>query len=322
MQEQLPGTGEVLALDIGGTKIAGALVRRDGSLPARAQRTTPATEGSAAIIKAMLQVANELMASGSFTPQGLGLGAAGVIDPGTAKVLSATDTLTGWAGTDLAGELAAHTGLPVKAVNDVHAHGLGEARFGAGIGAADMLLVAVGTGIGGAYLHDGRLVTGRHHIAGHVGHIDSAFAAGLECSCGRASHVEAIGSGPAIYRHYQRLANNPEASSTRDVADLARSGDAHACTALEVGGLAVGSALGSLANVLDPQKLVVAGGMAHAGDLWWDAVRTGFERSAIDALAQTRLLPAALGTDAALLGAASLFWNEDFEESLDVAHGN
>jgi len=310
----------VLALDIGGTKIAGALVRRDGSITARTQLPTPATEGSRAIITAMLQVINELRDRGQGMVQGLGLGAAGVIDPHTAKVLSATDTLTGWAGTDLSGELGARTGLPVRAVNDVHAHGLGEARFGAGVGSTDMLLLAVGTGIGGAYLHQGRLVSGRHHVAGHMGHIDSVHAAGLKCSCGRNGHVEAIGSGPAIYRHYQRLANDSSVVDTRQVADLARAGDAQARTALETGGFAVGSAAGSLANVLDPQSLVIAGGMAQAGQMWWDAVRAGFAASAINALASTKLLPAALGTDAALLGAASLFWNEDFEENTDVAH--
>ncbi|WP_334121537.1 ROK family protein [Glutamicibacter sp.] len=319
MQDNLRGTGEVLALDIGGTKIAGALVRADGSIPARAQRPTPATAGSKAMISAMLDVISEILDSGTFSPEGLGLGSAGVIDPSTAKVLSATDTILGWAGTDLAAELGARTGLPVRAVNDVHAHGLGEARFGAGVGSSDMLLIAVGTGIGGAYLHQGQLVSGSHHVAGHTGHIDSVYAFGLPCSCGRTAHVEAIGSGPAIYRHYQRLANNPTVKNTREVAQLAQAGDEHAHTALSVGGMAVGSAAASLANVLDPQTLVLAGGMAEAGPLWWESVRAGFVASAIDALAHTPLLPATLGTDAALLGAASLFWNEDFEENVDVA---
>ncbi|MGH3654605.1 ROK family protein [Glutamicibacter sp.] len=311
MQEQLAGAGEVLALDLGGTKIAGALVRPDGTITARSQAPTPAREGSAAIIAAMAGVVQQLRGACSAQPAGLGIGAAGVIDPETAKVVSATATLAGWAGTDLAAELGTLTGLEVRAVNDVHAHGLGEARFGAGQGAGQVMLLAIGTGIGGAYLHEGQLVTGFHHVAGHMGHIDSAYAAGLECSCGRTGHVEAIAAGPAILRHYQRLAGNPLVRDTQAVTALADAGDELAYRALHIGGLAAGSAAGSLANVLDPEKIVIAGGMAGAGKIWWDGLREGFAASAIDLLQGTGLSPAALGTDAALIGAASLFWPRD-----------
>lgn len=311
MQIQSVSAGAVLALDVGGTKIAGALVHPDGSISARAQLPTPAQEGSAAIIEAMCQVLDQLREQSDVQPVGIGLGAAGVIDPRTAKVVSATDTLKGWAGTDLATELGSQTGLEVRAVNDVHAHGLGEARFGAGAGCDQVLLLAVGTGIGGAYLLNGKLATGVHHVAGHTGHIDSAYATGLECSCGRTGHVEAIAAGPAIHRHYQRLANNPEVADTRAVTALAKAGDTQALDALKTGGLAAGSAAGSLANVLDPAKIIIAGGMAGAGEIWWEALREGYAASAIDPVQDTDLLPATLGTDAALCGAASLFWFED-----------
>ncbi|MFC9932750.1 ROK family protein [Glutamicibacter sp. NPDC127525] len=311
MQEQLAGAGEVLALDLGGTKIAGAVVRRDGTITARSQAPTPAREGAAAIIAAMAGVVQQLRGACSAQPAGLGIGAAGVIDPETAKVVSATDTLAGWAGTDMAAELGRLTGLGIRAVNDVHAHGLGEARFGAGRGTGQMMLLAIGTGIGGAYLHGGQLVTGFHHVAGHMGHIDSAYATGLECSCGRTGHVEAIAAGPAIHRHYQRLAGNPKVRDTQAVTALAGAGDALAYRAVHTGGLAAGAAAGSLANVLDPQKIVIAGGMAGAGKIWWEGLREGFAASAIDLVRGTALEPARLGTDAALIGAASLFWPQD-----------
>jgi glucokinase len=311
VQEQRAGAGEVLALDLGGTKIAGAVVREDGTITARSQAPTPANEGSAAIITAMAEVIQQLRSACASTPAGVGIGAAGVIDPATAKVVSATDTLAGWAGTDMKAELGSITGLEVRAVNDVHAHALGEARYGAGVGTSQVMLLAIGTGIGGAYLHDGQLVTGFHHVAGHMGHIDSSYASGLECSCGRTGHVEAIAAGPAIHRHYLRLGGDRQVHDTQAVAALAEAGNPKARKALRTGALAAGAAAGSLANVLDPQKIIIAGGMAGAGDMWWEALREGFASSAIDLLRATELEPARLGTDAALLGAASLWWTQD-----------
>lgn len=308
MQDNPHDASAVIALDVGGTKIAGAVLEAGGGILATGQLPTPATAGAGAILDAMAGLAASLRAQVQIPIAGLGLGAAGVIDPRTARVVSATDTLTGWAGTDLAGELLARTGLEVRAVNDVHAHGLGEARFGAGRHASDIMLLAVGTGIGGAHLIDGQLLTGFHQVAGHMGHIDSPHATGLPCSCGRTGHVEAIAAGPAIYRHYQRLADNPVVPDTKAVAELAAEGDEHAVAALRLGGLAAGSAAGSLANVLDPEAVIISGGMASAGPLWWDALREGFAASAIDSVRGIELLPAQLGTEAAFYGAASLFW--------------
>ncbi len=136
----------------------------------------------------------------------IGIGAAGVIDPVTGTVVSATESLPGWAGTDVVSELSARTDLPVRVVNDVHAHALGEAAAGASRGTRSSLLVAAGTGIGGGFITDGHLLTGRNSAAGHIGHVPSAAAAGLDCPCGGTGHVEAIASGPAILETYRRLA--------------------------------------------------------------------------------------------------------------------
>jgi len=158
----------------------------------------------------------DLGESGSDSESGwrIGIGAAGVIDPVTGTVVSATDSLPGWAGTDLVSEISARTGLPVRAVNDVHAHALGEAAVGASRGARSSLLVAAGTGIGGGFITDGHLLTGRNSAAGHIGHVPSAAAAGLDCPCGGGGHVEAIASGPAILNTYRRLACGSVESNT------------------------------------------------------------------------------------------------------------
>lgn len=302
------GAGAVIALDVGGTKIAGALLAFPGTILATAQLPTPATAGAEAVLDAMAQVVAQLRAQTDQEIIGLGLGAAGVIDSERVKVTSATDTIAGWAGTELGKEMTARTGLPVKAVNDVHAHGLGEARFGAGRDASEVLLLAVGTGIGGSHLVNGKAHSGAHHVAGHMGHIDSPLAIGIACSCGRTGHVEAIAAGPAIHRNYLRLGGDPAVADTRMVSELATKGDELAARALHTGGLAAGMAAASLANVLDPEVIIVSGGMAGAGKLWWNALHEGFNASVITPLADLGLRPAQLGNDAAFYGAASLFW--------------
>lgn len=305
----IPGRTAAFGIDLGGTKIAAGLVDSSGTVLASTSAPTPATAGA----KAVLDVVAALIAA--LTPSadaelnivGLGMGAAGVIDSASAKVLSATDTILGWAGTDLAAELYTRTNLPVRAVNDVHAHGLGEAWCGAAAGKDNALLLAVGTGIGGSHLLHGVPQTGAHHVGGHMGHFASPLATGVRCSCGRTGHLEAIAAGPAIHRNYLRLGGDSAVMDTREMTNRAYAGEDLAIQALHTGGLATGIAAGSLANILDPEIIVLSGGMIGAGELWWDAVREGFASEAIDPLQHLMPVPATLGNDAAIIGAAGLF---------------
>jgi glucokinase len=202
---RLPG---IIAVDVGGTKIrAGSVV--DGVLGHARTVPTPASAGARAILDTIAEAAAAVIAEpgrdAAVSEWRIGVGAAGVIDPVTGTVVSATDSLSGWAGTRLVAELEARTQLRVRAVNDVHAHALGEAWSGASRGTGSSLLVAAGTGIGGGILWDRRLVTGRNSAAGHIGHLPAPAAAGLPCPCGATGHVEAIASGPAILATYRRL---------------------------------------------------------------------------------------------------------------------
>lgn len=310
MRPEESGRIAAFGIDLGGTKIAAGLIAADGTVLASASAPTPATQGAQAVLDAVAALVTELSAAPAAKDvdiAGLGLGAAGVIDAGTARVLSATDTILHWAGTDLAAELLARTGLQVRAVNDVHAHGLGEAWRGAAAGSANALLLAVGTGIGGSHLLAGIPQTGVHHVGGHMGHFASPLASGVRCSCGRSGHLEAIAAGPAIHRHYLRLGGDPTVADTRELTARAYAGDQLARQALRTGALAVGIAAGSLANILDPELIVLSGGMIGAGSLWWDAVREGFATEAIDPLQHLELLPATLGNNAAIIGAAGLY---------------
>lgn len=298
----------VIAVDVGGTKIRAGLVA--GHTVSRVHTAaTPASEGARAVldrVAGLITAIASAAARGGNPARAVGVGSAGVIAPGSGVVLSATDALPGWAGTRLADELTRRTDLAVRAVNDVHAHALGEAAAGAARGTRDCLLVAAGTGIGGGIIANGRPVTGRHAAAGHIGHLPTAAARGLPCPCGATGHLEAIASGPAVLAAYRR-AGGAAAASTRDLAGTARGGDPVAVEAFARAGRALGRALGGLANVLSPEVIVLGGGLAGAGDLWWPHVREAFESEMIPAVRGVPLRTALLGQDAALVGAASLW---------------
>lgn len=293
----------VAAVDIGGTKTAAALVGRDGSLVARTATATPGRDGPEAILDAVAQVVHDL----GEAPAAVGVGSAGVVDPGSGTVLGATDVLARWAGTDLRGGVAARLALPVAVVNDVHAHGLGEATYGAGRGFGSVLTVAVGTGIGGAFVSDGSLLTGPHAAAGHVGHMPSPHARDLPCSCGAVGHLEALAAGPALVRELVRRTGH-QVADLRAVTARAADDDQDAVGVLHDGGTAVGAVIGGLVNVLDPEVVVVGGGVANIGGEWWDALLAAAAREVLPILAGVPVVRSELGGDAALLGAAALAW--------------
>lgn len=299
-------TQQVIALDLGGTKTTAALVEVTAGharVRHRGTRPTPARDGAAAVLASALALADEVVAqAGTAAPVAVGIASAGVIDAFRGVVTHATDHLPGWPGTDLAGAFGERFGLPVAALNDVHAHGLGEALFGAGAGHRSMLLVAVGTGIGGCHVIDGAPVIGATYSAGHLGHVAVPEATGVPCPCGRVGHLEGIASGPGIHTGF--LAREGFAADTREVAALAASGDAKAQAVIRGAGFATGRMIGGLLNVINPEVVVLTGGVAEIGELWLDAVRAGVAHDAMDVAAATALLPATVGVEAALLGAA------------------
>lgn len=307
----------VVGLDLGGTKIAGGLVTPSGRVKARESVPTPADEGPHAIIGAAAALVGTLTANASEPVAGIGIGAAGVIDPVARRVVAATSSLRDWAGTALGTDLQAATGLPVSCDNDVRVHAVGEAWLGAGREAESMLLIAAGTGIGGAFVSGGIPITGAHAAAGHFGHIPAAEAADLPCTCGRRGHLEVIASGPAVLQTYLRSAGSrPAAGSpafpatTPDVVRLAGDGERAAVDAVTIGARALGRAVAGLVNSLDPSLVVVTGGLAGAGPIWWDPLRDAYDAELMDIVHDCRLAPATLGSDAALIGAAKLAFDE------------
>lgn len=293
-----------VGIDLGGTKVAGALVDPLGACGRMLTAPTPARQGPAAVLDCAAAMIQRLRATAEEPVIAVGVGAAGVIEPVTGRVLSATDHLPGWAGTDIVGELEARLGVPVVAQNDVHAHAAGEAWIGAGSAASAMLVVAVGTGVGGALVLDGVVRTGAHSVAGHVGHVPSPEAEGQPCACGGTGHVEAVASGPGLHALYQRLGGRSRAADARAVVDRATHGDDVAREAVRVAATALGRMMGGLANVLDPDVVIVTGGLSGAGETWWRHLRAGVDRELVPSLVGLPVVPGSLGPRAGIVGAA------------------
>ncbi|MBS1905876.1 MAG: ROK family protein [Actinobacteria bacterium] len=303
----------VLAVDIGGTKTAAALIGRTGEILASASAPTPAQAGPEAIVDGVLDLAARVAAHGPM-PSAAGIGTAGVVDVVRGRIISSTDSLARWAGTPVrelvADGLAARLGvrLPVHVQNDVDAHANGELRYGAARGADSALVIAVGTGIGGGVVIDGAVRRGAHHVAGEIAHVPTPGAEHLRCPCGRPGHLEAIGSGVGLYRHYAWLGGTA-ATDGRGVAALAQAGDQLAARAVHDSAAAIARGIVAAVTVLDPAVVVVTGSVAAAGPLWWTALRETFAAEAIDVLQSVPLVAGELGGDAALLGSAASAWD-------------
>lgn len=297
-----------IGIDLGGTKTAFGTVGRDGAVLDRHEIPTLARVGGEALARetaaGALVLVERARARGEEVV-GVGIGSAGVIGS-AGEVVSAADVIKDWAGTPLGSIVSEVTGLPVRAVNDVHAHGLGEAVAGAARAVKSSVMVAFGTGVGGCYIEDGVPMVGAHFLAGHVGHFSSPLAVGLDCSCGGTAHVEAIAAGPAIHRLYLRLGGDKTSPDTRDVAARAAAGEELACEAINIAARAAGVALGDLANILDPEMIVVSGGVPNIGERWWQVAREAYAESALGQAKETLLVAAELGADAPLVGAVSL----------------
>ncbi|MDR6794040.1 glucokinase [Pseudarthrobacter oxydans] len=306
-----------IGVDLGGTKTAAGVVSAAGEVLFPATIPTLNIAGSDAILDATAVLVSSLMGRAraeDLDVAGVGVGSAGVIDAARGVVVSATDAILGWAGTALTAGLAARLGLPpssIQAVNDVHAHALGESWAGAAAGTASSLLVAFGTGVGGSLVLAGQPLLGHRFVGGHVGHFASPYAfdggTPVPCVCGGSGHVESIASGPAVRETYLRLGGREEdAADTRAVFALAGAGETTAIRAIKLGASAAGQAVGGLANVLDPEVVVVTGGLADAGEPWWQPMEHALRAELLPALGGIPVLHAKLGNAAAMVGAGRL----------------
>ncbi|MCD6289113.1 MAG: ROK family protein [Anaerolineae bacterium] len=294
-----------LGIDIGGTKIAAALVDPSGRLHGTQTVPTMAREGRDAVLSRVVAIARAALDQAEVQPTAVGVGTGGQVDPTTGEIIFATALIPGWAGVPLRQRLQEVLGIPAWVTNDVHAMALGEAIHGAGRGVRNGLYVAVGTGIGGGWVLDGRLYTGHDGLAGSIGHV-KVERDGRPCTCGGRGCVEQYASGPAIAAEYRRQRGLAEAVTGRDVVEAMHAGDHLALTVVQEAGRWLGFALASLVNAMAPDAIIVGGGVAEAGKPFLDAIRSGIAQYALPTARSTPVLKATLGPQAGLIGAGVL----------------
>jgi len=307
----------VVAVDIGGTKIACGLVTLGDDVHVEEVTKVPteAARGGEHVLATVIDQVTAALARAEakgLAPVGVGISSAGVVDPATGDITYANEIMPGWGGTALGAEVTRACGLPCRVLNDVHAHALGEARRGGGRDAQSVLVCAVGTGIGGAFVEDGHIMLGAHGEAGHIGHVACIEARGVPCSCGAEGHLEPIAAGPGIIEEYIRLGGSPTDDDGTPVDGAvidarAAEGDEAAQAAEARSGRAIGEVLGSMCNMLDPERIILSGSVAQCGPHWADAMRQSFARYAMPPVAQTPIVSGALGGEAPLIGAAENF---------------
>ena len=297
-----------LAVDLGGTKTAATVVDASGALVLpKVKLPTPAHAGADAMLDVMASALDSCHArTDANAVAAIGIGTAGAIDVDRGLVVSATDTVSGWDGTDIRAGLRARlpwaSGLPIHVQNDVDAHAVGECWRGAGAGASSLLLLAVGTGIGAAFCRDGTVMRGAHHMAGEVGRlrvdvVDGVVDAGPH-------PFESVAAGPAILRSYLALGGTAAATRAQDVLALAQAGDAVADRVVRALGRRVGRVLSWLALTLDPAVIVLGGGVPTPTSAWWSSMTDEWQAGVPDVLRGVPVRRATQRNNAALLGAA------------------
>ena len=307
---------QAIGIDIGGTKIAGGLVTEAGQILDRTRVPTPPDDQSATVA-ALFEAVDELLARNRRV-DAIGVGAAGLVEwPGGRARWAPHNS---YRHLELRRLLHERTGLPTTVDNDANAAAWAESRFGAGAGGGDLVLVTVGTGIGGGLVLDGRLHHGERGFAGELGHLVVA-PDGDRCACGNRGCLEAMASGSTLGRLGREAAAADPDGRLAVLAALAGGpvtgevvfaaaveGDKAALALFERVGHWLGVGIASLVTIFDPDLVVVGGGVAATGDLLLAPARASFERY-VHGRAHRELppvVPARLGGDAGLVGAATL----------------
>jgi glucokinase len=303
----------VVGIDLGGTKILSLCLDTSLSIVGRDYRETPAEKGPEAVIRQMVESARA--AAGDRELRGIGVSAPGPLDINRGVVTEAPN-LSGWTEIPLQQMIRDQSGLPAWIENDANAGAFAEFRMGAGRGSNHMVMVAVGTGVGGGLVFDGRLYHGASGGAGEVGHM-IVDPGGAICGCGRAGCLEAVASGRALDKAARAIAQKEPAGLVarlgREKGDepdarildmAAEKGDAAAREAIIRAGRFLGAGLTNLVNLLNPDVIAI-GGSVRNSELY---VRTAIEAMRRDAFAQhvgdVRVLQAELGDEAPAIGAA------------------
>lgn len=309
----------IIGIDLGGTNIKGALLDTRGNIIVKDQAATLANAGPEAVagrISKMISALEAAADSRGMKPVGIGVGVPGQPDPRRGTVVFAPNLR--WRNVPLVDFLRRTTALPVFLENDANVAALGEQWRGAGQGSVNMVMITIGTGIGGGLILNGRLYSGTSGSAGEIGHtiIDPG---GPVCSCGRRGCLETLTSATAMVRMAKEAIDRgettelakPENLEARDIFMSAQAGDKTAAQIVKTAAYYLGLGLGNVINMFNPDTIVIGGGVSKAGEILFAPLRENAGASALEASAKAvRIVPAELGNDAGCIGAAALVRQE------------
>jgi glucokinase len=311
----------VVAIDIGGTKIMTAIFSPDGRLLAKAVCPTLAAEGVDLVIPRLFSAIEGILDSNNMKPPRLGaigIACAGGIDTGRGVVVTPSPHLPDWAGLPLADIIQKKFKADTYLVNDASAAALGEQRCGAGRGVQNLVLLTLGTGIGGGIIIDGRLYLGAGGGAGELGHI-TVDADGPECGCGNVGCLEMLASGTAIAREaIERIRRGDKSSlvamvkgeinniTAATVGKAARSGDKLSREIIARAAYYLGIGMVNIVNIFDPEMFVIGGGMSELGEMILGSGRKMVAQQVFSLSARSvKIVTAQLGNEAGVYGAAA-----------------
>jgi glucokinase len=303
MRDGSPVHGFILGVDIGGTKTELALIDESGAVVRRDRSSTEPRRGAERVVRDVASTVRRLIGD-LRTLGGVGVSVAGQVQPD--GVVAGAPNL-GWSGVPLGAMMADALGAPTTVVNDVRAATWAEWRHGAGRGFADLVVLYVGTGVGGGIVSGGRVLHGTHGTAGELGHT-TLVAGGRRCHCRNLGCLEAYVSGWAIAeRACEAGLGAPRAVTAEDVAALRDAGDTRAIALVRQTGELLGEALVSFINGFGPQRVILGGGVIEGFPELVDLAReVAMARALPAALAEVTIVRAALVSDAPVLGAAEL----------------
>lgn len=306
----------IVCVDLGGTYVRAAICKPPASLLHQRRRRIQASGGPDVVLSQVVEAISEVIGEAKrIGIAAIVVGVPGPLDSRTGVIINAPN-LPGFLDVPVAGIVARAFSLPVYVANDANLAALGEHRFGAGRGAADMVYITVSTGIGGGVITDGKLLLGHRGLAGEIGHMTIDLD-GPMCNCGNRGCLEAMASGTAIARCAREALEAgvvsilPELTPSRDPAEIdarivaegAIRGDRLARTIIERAGTLIGVGVASLLSLFNPERVVIGGGVSQTGNLLFDAIRSEV-RARVQAafIRDVGIVPAELGDNAGLLG--------------------
>lgn len=302
-------------VDIGGTTIKMGFFEADGTLLDKWELKTNTENGGENILPDVAKAIDNKLAQEGISKdavEGIGVGVPGPVK--NSGVVNRCVNL-GWGVVNVSEELGALTGLEVKVGNDANVAALGEMWQGGAKGCKDVVMVTLGTGVGGGVIIDGKIVAGFQGAGGEIGHITVNPDEIEACNCGQYGCLEQYASATGIVRLAKRkLAKTDDATTLRnfepltakDVFDEAKAGDEVAKELVDEVGYILGSALSNLACVVNPEAIVIGGGVSKAGAILIDTVQEHFKENCFYALKETRFETATLGNDAGIYGCVAM----------------